>query len=406
VSQARSAIVIGAGVVGVTTAYALARRGVRVTIVDRAEGPARGASFANGAQLSYVYTDALASPAMLRKLPMLLLGQDPAFRIRRLFDPGFIDWGLRFLRNCNDARFNEATIAGLALGLESRKALDGLLARHPIEFGHGAPGKMHLHHRESEFRRACDVMRLKRSHGAEQEAITWREAVAIEPALASAPEAAGVIHTPAEAVGDPFRFTVGLLEVLQRRYGVRTKFGFAVKRLQVGQGRGQVLGASGELLEADRLAVCAGVDAPRLLRQMGLPAPVWPMKGYSLTAPLGVDAPRLSITDASRKIVFCRLSGQARIAGLAELGAWNTRPARDRLLALTALAQAALPGAADYETATHGWSGLRPMSPSSLPIIARPRPELVINVGHGMLGWTYAMGAAERAAALLHQSRQ
>jgi D-amino-acid dehydrogenase len=129
------------------------------------------------------------------------------------------------------------------------------------------------------------------------------------------------------------------------------------------------------------------------------------MKGYSFTAPPGRAAPRVSITDTARKLVFCQLSGQIRVAGVAELGEGDVRMRPERLAALIATARESLPEAAEFAAAGAGWSGLRPMTPSSIPIIARPRDRLIVNVGHGALGWTLAMGAAERAAALVTGER-
>lgn len=397
-------IVLGAGVVGMATAYALARRGLKVAIVDAAEGPARGASYANGAQLSYAYTDALGSPAMLKKLPMLALGRDPSFRIQATLDPGFLEWGLRFLRNCTDARFSRNTRAGLALGLESRLAMHALTERHPFDFGHSVPGKMHLFYDRSAFAAACEVMELKRSHGAVQAALAAPEATAIEPALATVPGLAGVIYSPEDEVGDPFRFASGLLDILIRDYGVEARFGFPVDSLELGQGTVRIANSVGETITARRLAVCLGVGAPHFLRKVGLRVPVWPMKGYSFTAGPGRAAPRVSITDTARKVVFCPLAGRIRVAGLAELGVWDPAPSRKPLRALVRLARTSLPDAAAYQALDTEWAGLRPMSPSSLPIISQPRPELLLNIGHGMLGWTFAMGSGERAASLIHQN--
>ena len=393
-------IVIGAGVIGVATAYAFARRGWSVTIVDQADGPARGASFANGAQLSYAYTDALAHPDLLRRLPQLAMGVDPSFRLRGLLDPEFAPWALQFLRNCTWARFSHHTVAGLHLALESSAALAALMTRHPFEFHHAVPGKLHLFRDRAAFESARRVVDLKRRHGGRQEVLSWREAVEVEPALSVAGDVAGVIHTPDDAVGDPFRFATSLLQILQQKYGVAVRFGFEVERLEARDGRAWIANAVGDTLHADQLAVCTGADAPRLLRRLGLSAPVWPMKGYSFTAPIGQDAPRLSITDAAHKVVFCRLADQMRVAGLAELGERSASVDGSRIAQLVALARSGLPAAARYEAVSSVWAGLRPMSPSSLPTIACPRPEVVLNVGHGMLGWTFAMGAGERAAGL------
>jgi D-amino-acid dehydrogenase len=208
VSGRADVIVLGAGVVGVTTAYALARRGLKVAIVDRAEGPGRGTSFANGAQLSYAYTDALGSPAMLKKLPMLALGRDPSFRVLATVDPAFLEWGLRFLRNCTNARFSRNTKAGLALALESRLAMHALTERHKFDFGHEVAGKMHLFYDRSAFAAAREVMALKRRHGAVQNALSPQEALAIEPALAGAVGLEGVIHSPEDEVGTQRQFSI------------------------------------------------------------------------------------------------------------------------------------------------------------------------------------------------------
>lgn len=401
VSGRADVIVLGAGVVGVTTAYALARRGLKVAIVDRAEGPGRGTSFANGAQLSYAYTDALGSPAMLKKLPMLALGRDPSFRVQATVDPAFLEWGLRFLRNCTNARFSRNTKAGLALALESRLAMHALTERHKFDFGHEVAGKMHLFYDRSAFAAAREVMALKRRHGAVQNALSPQEALAIEPALAGAVGLEGVIHSPEDEVGDPFRFASGLLDILARDYGVEAHFGFDADRLRIERGSVAITDAAGATITGERLAVCLGVAAPRFLRKAGMRVPVWPMKGYSFTAAPGAMAPRVSITDTARKIVFCSLAGRMRVAGLAELGAWDPSRHDQPLQALVGLARQSLPGAAAYDALESEWAGLRPMSPSSVPIISRPRPELLLNIGHGMLGWTFAMGAAERAASLI-----
>lgn len=395
------AIVLGAGVVGMTTAYALARRGLSVLIVDRASEPARGTSFANGAQLSYAYTDALAAPALLARLPWLLLATDPAFRLRPSLDPDFLRWGLEFLRNSTAARFHANTLAGLRLAVESRLAMHRLLADHPLDFGHATPGKIHVYSDRTAFAAARELVALKRSVGFEQHALSPTEAIAAEPALGSTGDMVGAIHSPQEEVGDPYRFCAALLERLRADYGVRTRFHSPVSRIDLAGARPAIVTDAGERIETKEIAVCAGVDAPQLLRGIGIRAPIWPMKGHSLTAPRGSEAPTLSITDVARKLVFCGLSGRMRIAGLADLGNRNLKIDKRRLATLIASAKRSLPRAVDYSRIGSVWSGLRPMTPNSLPLIERAKPGVVVNIGHGALGWTYAMGAAERAAALV-----
>lgn len=400
----RSALVIGAGVVGVTTAYALARRGVAVTIIDKAAGPARGASFANGAQLSYCYTEALASPALLRHMPALALGLDPAFRLAPGFDPGALLWLIRFLRNATPARFRSNTLAGLQLGLESQLAMQALLNCHNLEFAHQVAGKMLVYQDATAFVSACKMVEVKRAHGAVQESLTPAEALRIEPALAErAQPFVGAIYAPQEALGDPHRFCDVLLRLLESDYGVTARMGTAVSRWDVGNRSVCALTSSGERIEADQLVLCAGIEARPYLKALGLGSALMPMKGYSFTAPAGSSAPIMSITDVSRKIVFCPLDGQIRVAGLAELGAQSQRVEPKRVAELAAAAADSLPQAADYGAVNGGWAGFRPMTANSLPIIRRTSPRVALNVGHGMLGWTYAMGSAERVARLMEE---
>lgn len=398
--EGRSALVVGAGVIGIATAYALARRGVAVTLVDSAEGPGLGTSFANGAQLSYSYTDALSSPALLERMPAILLATDPAFQFRARVDPGFIRWCLAFLRNGTEARFRANTLAGLELALKSRLAMAELLERHPFDFGHVAPGKLLLYEDAAALRHAAQVAALKVAAGAEQQVVSTSEALAIEPALRSITgRLAGGIWAPREEVGDPHLFCAEMSRLLEAHYGVVLRFNAEFRRLLPGARPAALLG-SGERLEADHLLVCTGADARQLLRPIGLDVPVMPVRGHSLTLPAGHEAPHVSITDTARKLVFCRLSGTIRLAGQADVGFDSRKIDEKRISALLSAARQSLPHAADYDRPISSWAGLRPVTPGSLPIIER-RGGIVLNVGHGALGWTYAMGAGEQAATLI-----
>jgi len=393
--------VLGAGVVGMATAYAAARRGLSVRVVDRADGPARGTSFANGAQLSYAYTDALGSPALWKHLPQLLLGLDPVFRMHWRFDPDSLKWGLAFLRNMTASRFRENTLGVLELAMASKAAMDALLERHPIDFSHAMPGKMHLYRDQAALRRAEAVVAVKQQQGVEQYVLSPREAVAAEPALEGVTGLAGVLHTPQEEVGDPYRFSVGLLQVLREQYGTQACFGVDAVDLVQEPDVVTLVARDGRRLRSRQLVVCAGVESTKLARKLGLRMPLMPMKGYSFTTRCTPGTPSTSITDTTRKLVFCRLGDHLRVAGLAELGVRDTTvdPVRSDLL--VALARESLPAAADYGAIESRWAGLRPMTPSSMPIVRRASAGIVFNVGHGMLGWTLAMGAGEQAAGVL-----
>jgi D-amino-acid dehydrogenase len=397
----RDLIVIGAGVVGMATALTLADRGHRVTLIDRAEGPGRGTSFANGAQLSYAYTDALASPSTIAQFPWLLLSRDPAFRFSPRLDLDYLRWNLAFLRNGSASRFRRNTLEGLALAFLSRRALHALVRRHAIDFAHDRPGKIIVYRSAKSFTAAQTLLSDKMAAGAEQTVIDPDRAVAIEPALESIRASiVGAIHTAGEEVGDPYRFCTGAQAALTARGSFASLYDTAIDRIDASWRRPAVI-AGGRRIEADHIVLCAGMASVGLARSVGVRLPVMPMKGYSITAQPGEGAPRVSITDSANRVVFARLGDRMRIAGLADLGRRDAAVDPARLAALVRSARAALPAAADYDRIESSWAGLRPMTPDSLPITRLIAPGVIANTGHGALGWTYAAGSAERVAAIV-----
>lgn len=400
-TRAEEIIVIGAGVVGMATALTLADRGHRVTVVDSARGPGLGASFANGAQLSYAYTDALASPATLPQIPRMLLGLDPALRFHLQLDPDFLRWSIAFLRNCEAGRFRRNTLAGLALAAESRSALEALSARHELDFAHAVPGKIHIYRTARSFAAAERTAALKKAGGAVQTLLDPDAAIAIEPMLESVRgEIVGALHTAGEAVGDPHRFCTGAHAALLR-VGGSSMFGIGIDRIEASGARPAIVTDEGSRVHADRIVLSAGAGAARLARRLGVHLPVQPMKGYSITTRPGPAAPAASITDVANRVVFARIGNRMRIAGLAELGRRDAQVEPGRLRALVESARAALPQAADYDNIESGWAGLRPMTPDSLPITRTIASGVIANTGHGGLGWTYAAGSAERVARII-----
>lgn len=395
-------IVLGAGVVGMATALTLVDRGHHVTVIDGAEGPGLGTSFANGAQLSYAYTDALASPATLAQMPGLLLAADPAFRFHPSLDPDFLRWGLSFLRNATQARFRDNTLQGMALAFESRAALHDLTQRHGIEFSHSAPGKIHLYRSAKSMASARAMIALKAEHGARQRLVDPDEALAIEPMLAAVrKQIVGALYTSDEEVGDPHRFCTGTAAAMMASGRGALMFGAAVDRIVGAERTPAVVLRNGDRITADHIILCAGTSSVALARGLGVRLPIVPMKGYSITAPPGMAAPGVSVTDVANRVVFARLGNRMRIAGLADLGQSDTRVDPARLAALIASARAALPQAADYDAVDSCWAGLRPMTPNSLPITRQIAPGVIANTGHGALGWTYAAGSAARVADII-----
>ncbi len=399
----RSATVIGAGVIGVCSAYALAKRGWQVTLVDQADAPAAGASHANGAQLSYGYADALGSPATLASFPNFLSKQGGV--TMRLTGPlDYMLWLAQFACNCSSGKFQTNTRAVLELAVKSRAAMQSLLAEQPMQFRHHAPGKIQLLYSKAEYDRAKASQELKRAAGFEQSLVERDRLSDLDPALHGVDQnVIAAVSTPSEEVGDPRMFSDALQRVMTEEYGVVSRLGEPVHSIAQSASGFDVILDRGERLVADQVIICAGHACGQLLRPLGHALPVQPMKGYSFEMPLSPGSPIVSVTDASRRLVFTNLGDRIRVAGFAELGNGDPTIEIDRIEKLKREARDCLPEAGCYEEADHYWAGLRPVTPNSQPIIKCLSPGLAVNTGHGSLGWTLAMGSGERLAQTLDQ---
>jgi len=391
--------VIGAGVIGVTTAYYLAERGYEVTVIDREPEVANGASFGNGGQLSYTFTDALAKPAFLAKIPGILAGRDPGSKVR--LDAALVPWGLRFLAQCTRKRAAENTVAVLKTALRSASLLDELCASVPIEFAHRRAGKLVLLSHADEIRGAQVSTALKKPHGSDTELLSPQEAVEIEPALAHlAEDFVGAVYSPSDAVADSRQFAVGLKEWLEQERGVQFLLGCDVARIEQANGRLRAIELGDQTLAPDAVVVCAGARGGKLLRPLGINPHVYPMRGYSVTLPPGDAPPSVSITALRHRMVFSRLDDRIRIAGFADFNGFDTDNDATRIDALLDNARRYAPQVADYATSEkRRWGGFRPMTPSGQPSVGRTRVHGVyLNIGHGMLGWTLACATGHDVA--------
>jgi len=402
--------VLGAGIVGLATAWQLRREGHEVTIVDRA-GAAAGASGANGAQLSYAYVQPLADPAIWTQLPRLLLASDSPLTLRPRWDVAQWRWGLRFLAACRADVSRRGTAQLLALATESRGAFEQLLANQQLDCDFSATGKLVLYADERSFAGARRQLALQQGLGVEQHAVSGAECVEIEPALQHhRPRIAGAIYTPGECAADCYKVCQELLRIL-RAQGVRTMFGADVSGLAVRGGVVAAVESDAGAVEADAFVVALGSASSRLARTLGLYLPVYPLKGYSITLPAsGNDgtAPRVNVTDAARKVVFARIGQRLRVAGMAELVGDDLSIPGTRVDSLMAATRALFPNGADFSRC-EAWAGLRPATPDGIPVIgrhARGPANLLFNTGHGALGFTLAFGSAVRIAALLPAQRR
>ena len=404
------AVVIGAGIVGLGTAWSLVQDGWQVTVVD-GDRPGSGASGGNGAQLSYSYVQPLADPGIWPQLPKLLLSPDSPLRFRLQADPAQWSWLLRFMLACRASVSRESTGQLLDLAARSRQAFEGLLQDAQLSCDFSRSGKLVLYPDRASLEGARRQIRLQATlGGAPQRLVSAAECLDIEPALAHhASRIAGAVFTPSECAVDGAALCEGLHKRLQAR-GVRFLIGEPVQGWVQREGRVHAVRLAGQELTAEAFVLAAGTGSVGLARSLGVRLPVYPLKGYSITVPVSESghavAPRVSITDLARKVVFARLGDRIRVAGMAELVGHNRQLDNRRIESLKATTRHVFPDLS-LDGPLSPWAGLRPATPRGLPIIGRTPglPHGVwLNTGHGALGLTLAMGSAERIRALLRQT--
>ena len=398
-------VVLGAGVVGVASAWYLSKAGHEVPVVDRRAACGMETSFANGGQSSVSHAEPWANPTAPLKILKWLAREDAPllFRLRPELRQWL--WGLAFLRECLPARTRHNIRQIVALGLYSRSSLQALRAETGIQYDQLSRGILHFYTTQQELDAAVEPARVMREHGCDVEMVSREQCLAIEPALANA-NVLGGSWTPSDESGDAHKFTQGLAKLTIER-GVKFR---AARILAIAGEGGRVAGVrierpdlTEEIVKADAYLVCLGSYSPLLTRPLGIHLNIYPAKGYSVTLPVA-DAARayhVSMTDDEYKLVFSRLGDRLRIAGTAELNGYSTELNDVRCRAILRRVLELFPGASDPARAQF-WTGLRPATPSNVPYIGATRyPNLFLNTGHGTLGWTHSCGSGRAIADIL-----
>jgi len=401
-------IVLGAGVIGVSTAYYLARAGADVTVLERQSDVALETSFANAGQVSPGYSTPWAAPGIPLKAMKWLLQRHAPLAIRpdgTLFQ---LRWMAAMLRNCTTTRYAVNKERMTRLAEYSRDCLRSLRQDTGIEYEQRTLGTLQV------FRTAAQLAAARRDTavldecGVPYQLLTEADALAgIEPALAHAPGLVGGLHLPGDETGDCQQFTTRLAE-LARQFGVKFRFDTEIAELQ--RHKQQISGVrlagqdgeAGEVLTADRYVLALGSYSRTLLGALDLELPVYPVKGYSLTVPLRDEAraPRSTVMDETYKVAITRFDQRIRVGGMAELGGFDLRLNPRRRATLELVTRGLFDGGGDLAAAEF-WTGLRPMTPDSTPIVgATPYANLLLNTGHGTLGWTMAAGSGKLVADL------
>jgi D-amino-acid dehydrogenase len=395
-------IVLGAGVVGVTGAWYLAKAGHEITVVERREAAALETSFANGGQISAGHAEPWAKPSVVPKILCWLGREDAPLLFRPRADWAQWRWGLRFLMECWPGRFERhaRTLGGLAA--YSRECLRSLRQELGLRYDQLERGILQFATNQRDFEslvRHADRARVKSA----------QECLALEPALAhSRHPVIGGVYNPNDESGDAHRFTAELARLAAAR-GVTFRFSTAIDSVETAGGKVTALRTNGAALVADAYVVSLGSYSPLLLAPIGVRIPVYPLKGYSITLPLGpgeaASAPTVSLTDEAFKIVISRLGNRLRAAGTAELTGYDTSINAARCAAIARRIRDLFPGLGGITTIDN-WCGLRPATPNNVPVIGRTRySNLYLNTGHGTLGWTLACGSAAVLADLVSGRR-
>jgi D-amino-acid dehydrogenase len=400
-------LVLGAGVIGVTTAWFLSKSGHDVTVLERRDAAGMETSFANGGQISVSHAEPWANPSAPLKVLKWLAREDAPLLFRLRPDLRQWLWGLSFLRECTPARTRRNIRQIVTLGLYSRATLQALRAETGVAYDHLTRGILHFYTSQAELDAAIEPARVMREHGCDIEMLTAEQCVTIEPALRHSRNLlVGGSMTTSDESGDAHKFTQSLARLARER-GVKFVHGANIVGLSRAGDRIDGVHLDNAKLQSDAYVVCLGAYSPLLTRKVGVNLNIYPAKGYSATVPV-VDAARaysVSLTDDEYKLVFSRLGNRLRIAGTAELNGYSTELNEVRCRALLRRTEALFPGAADMSRAQF-WTGLRPATPSNVPYIGGTRyPNLYLNTGHGTLGWTHACGSG-RALAEIISGRQ
>ncbi len=307
---------------------------------------------------------------------------------------------------CTATRARTNTLHVLQLAMRSASLLAAIREQTGVQFAFRQSGKLVLLPANANLKAVSRTIALKKEHGCHTELLSLAKACEREPAIERFRDRySAAVYSAGDAVGDARQFTSGLCDWLAQEYGVRFRYGESAVSLSLQSGSLAGVQTDKDFLSAKRAVVCLGAWSPPVLKSAGVRARIYPVRGYSLTLPAGADSPSISITDLQRRLLFCPLNGDMRIAGFADFSGFDGRNDRSRIALLASMARELAPTAADYGSGPEVWAGSRPMTPDGRPLSGPTNvPGLYVNCGHGMLGWTLACATASDVAAAVEQS--
>ncbi len=398
-------LVMGAGVIGVTTAYQLLKDGHEVAVVEQRESAGEETSAGNAGLIAPGHAFAWASPAAPKILLKSLFQEGQALRFRLRPDPRLWAWSLKFLRQCTAERARINTLRKHRLCLYSQELLHQVVAETGVAYDGLDGGLLYLYRSPASFEQAVDKTRLLAEDGQEIETIDTARAIEIDPALAPAKDKlAGAIYCPTDESGDSRLFTRGLAKVCEG-LGATFHYQTTIRRLVLDGDRvDQVVTDKGAFV-ADAYVLSLGCASPILARQLGVKLPIYPIKGYSVTIPVApanrARAPRIGGVDEDNLVAYVRMGERLRITATAEFAGYDLSHRPSDFRHMLAAARDLFPEGCAFDRPSYR-ACLRPMTPQGTPIFGLGRQRnLYFNTGHGHMGWTMACGAARIAADLI-----
>lgn len=396
-------LILGSGVIGVTSAYYLARAGHDVTVVDRQPEPALETSFANAGEVSPGYSSPWAGPGVPVKAVKWLLMKHGPLVVRPKLDPVMWVWLLKMLRNCTSARYAVNKSRMIPIAEYSRDCLRDLRRDIGIQYDERTQGTLQLFRYQAQLDGTGEDIAVLKQYGVPFEVLSREGCIAVEPALAGVKEKfAGGLRLPQDETGDCHMFTQALAKHAEA-LGVRFMFNTGIDRIVTDGTRVSGVATSAGMLQADAYVLALGSWSSRLVAPLGISLPVYPVKGYSITVPIkdASGAPESTVMDESYKVAITRLGNRIRVGGTAEISGFSTKLYDARRATLDHSLTDLFPRGGDLSKATF-WSGLRPMTPDGPPVIGPTQyANLHLNTGHGTLGWTMSCGSGRVLADML-----
>jgi D-amino-acid dehydrogenase len=393
-------LIMGGGVVGVTTAYQLLKDGHEVVLLERQDGVARETSWGNAGMIAPGHSFVWSSPRAPWILLKSLFRKDQALRFRFSTDPRLYTWSLKFLAECTDARARRNTLRKHQIAMYSQRVLHEVIAAEPLDYDRNARGVLYFHRDQAALEAGVAHMQILADDGQEIRVLDRAQVLELEPALQGS--IVGGIYCPTDETGDSHKFTRSLAERCVAM-GAEVHTGTTITAIDTAGDSVASVRANGQAFKADAYVMAMGSYSPKLARTIGVDLPIYPIKGYSLTIPIGNHQapPTIGSVDETNLVAISRFGDRVRVTATAEFAGYDASHKPADFAFMKSVAQELYPDGADYHRAEM-WAGLRPMTPDNLPVLGRKKHRnLWFNTGHGHIGWTMSHGTARITADLI-----